>query len=89
MKLSDTTDQNPPCIFDKIREKTHSDEKSFHSLTLRAKVKVIAKTKKTMPQRAINMTSTKKMNKDLPNYWCPNDVKYVMNDPPGADTARN
>ena len=43
MKLSDTFDQNPPCTFDKIREKTHSAEKCSHGLTLRAKVKVIAK----------------------------------------------
>ena len=33
----------------------------------------------TMPQGAINMPSTKKMSRDSPNYWCPTDVKYVMN----------
>ena len=30
MKLSDMFDQNPPCTFDKIREKPHSDEKCSH-----------------------------------------------------------
>ena len=44
MELSDTFDQKPPCTFDKIRE-THSDEKRSHGLTLRAKFKVIAKSK--------------------------------------------
>ena len=44
MNLSDRLDRNPPCTFNKIRE-THSDEKHSHSLTLRAKVKVIAKIK--------------------------------------------
>ena len=53
MKLSDTFDQNPPGIFDKIR-KNYSDEKRSHSLTLRAKVKAVAKIK--MPHGAINMS---------------------------------
>ena len=49
MKLSDTSDQNPLCTFDKIREKTHSDEKRSHGLTLRAKVKDIAKIESQCP----------------------------------------
>ena len=51
IKVSDTFDQNPPCTFDKIREKTHSDEKCSYGLTLRAKVKVIAKTKRKCPRK--------------------------------------
>ena len=50
MKLSDTFDQNPPCTLDKILGKTHSDEKRSHSLTLRAKVKVIARIKGQCPR---------------------------------------
>ena len=45
MKLSYTFDQNPPCTFEKIGGKPHFDEKCSHSLTLTAKVKVIAKPK--------------------------------------------
>ena len=44
MKFSDMFDQNSPCTFDKIREKPILI-KIPHSLTLRAKVKVIAKIK--------------------------------------------
>ena len=49
IKLCDTFDQNPPCTFDKNREKTHFDEKRSHGLTLRAKVKVIAKMESQCP----------------------------------------
>ena len=50
MKLSDMFYQNPACTFDKIRGKTHSDEKRSHGLTLRAKVKVKAKIKRQCPR---------------------------------------
>ena len=56
MKLFDTFDQNPAGTFDKIRG-TQSDEKCSHSLTLGAKVKVIAKSKDNAPgtnKRAIH-----------------------------------
>ena len=45
MKFSDTFDQNPPCTFDSIKENNIPIKKRSHSLTLRAKVKVIAKIK--------------------------------------------
>ena len=45
MKFSDRFDQNPPCTFNKITKKTLSNGKRSHGLTLRAKVKVIAKSK--------------------------------------------
>ena len=78
MKLSDMFDQNPACTFDKIRD-THSDEKHSHSLTLRAKVKVIAKIKR--PQGAINMPSTKKRSRGFVHLLVSNgSVKYVIND---------
>ena len=38
MKLSDTLDQNPPCTFDKIREKPILSENHSYGLTLTAKV---------------------------------------------------
>ena len=44
MKFSNMFDHNPPYTSEKIRE-THSDKKRPHSLTLRTKVKVIAKSK--------------------------------------------
>ena len=43
IKLSDIFDQNTPCTFDKMREKPIPMKQHAHSLTLRAKVKVIAK----------------------------------------------
>ena len=49
MKLSDTFDQYPPCTFDKIREKPIFMKKRSHGLTLRAKVKVIAKMESQCP----------------------------------------
>ena len=65
MKLSDTFDQNPPCTFDKIREKTHSDEKLSHGLTLRAKAKVIAKIKDNAPG-SNKHAAHQKMSRDSP-----------------------
>ena len=49
MKLSGTVDQNPPCTFDKIREKPILMKKHSQGLTLRAKVKVIAENKSQCP----------------------------------------
>ena len=49
MKLSDTFDPYPLYILTKLG-KTHSDEKRSHGLTLRAKVKVIAKIKSQCPR---------------------------------------
>ena len=49
MKLSDTFDRKPPCTFEKIIEKPIPMKKSSHGLTLRAKVKVIAKNKSQCP----------------------------------------
>ena len=48
MKLSDMSDQNTPCTFNKIREKPIL-MKNDHGLTLRAKVKVIAKIESQCP----------------------------------------
>ena len=42
MKFSDTSNQNPPCTFNKIRE-TLSNKKCSHSLTLRTEVKLEVK----------------------------------------------
>ena len=50
MKLSNTFDPNPLVLFTKLG-KTHSDEKSSHSLTLRAKVQVVAKIKRQCPRK--------------------------------------
>ena len=49
MKLFDKFDLNPLVFLTKLG-KTHSDEKRYHSLTLRAKVKVIAKIKRQCPR---------------------------------------
>ena len=43
-------DQNPPSTFDKIRENAFAIKKRSHSLTLKAKVKVIAKIKSQCPK---------------------------------------
>ena len=55
MKFSDTFDQNPPCTFNKIRG-TNSNRKCSYSLTLRAKVKVIAKIKSQCPREQKNLS---------------------------------
>ena len=78
MKLSDTFDQNPPCIFDKIREKTHSKGKRSHGLTLRAKVKVIAKIKRQCPREQKTCLPNKILSRDSPNYWCPTDLSNML-----------
>ena len=46
MKLPAMFDQNCPYILDKIRGKTHSNEKRSQSLTLSPNVKVIAEIKR-------------------------------------------
>ena len=59
MKFSDTFDQNPPCTFDKIRENPFR-WKRLLQLDLDSKGQGHSKNQKTMPQKAINMPSTKK-----------------------------
>ena len=68
MKLSDAFDQNPPCTFDKIGE-THFDEKRSHCLTLRAKVKVIAKIKSQSARKRKAYSQIKYEQGSLSN-WC-------------------
>ena len=49
-------------------------------LDLESKCQGHSKNQKTMPRGSINMLSTNKMRRDSPNYWCPTDAKYVIND---------
>ena len=75
IKLSDTFAQNPPCTFDKIRE-THPNEKR---LTLRAKVKVIAKIKMQCPGEQKNMPSKKYLSRGSLSNWCDADADEDTN----------
>ena len=76
MKLSDTFDQNLPCTLDQIREKP-IPIKTLSELDLESKGQGHSKNQKTMPQGAINMSSTKKMSRDSPNYWCLTDLSNM------------
>ena len=64
-------DQNPYCTFNKIMEKIHSNKIRSHSLTFRAKVKVIAKIK-SHAQGNKKHASTKEIWGSLIN-WCDAD----------------
>ena len=78
MKLSGTFDQNPPCTFDKIREKPIPIKKKLSQLDLESKGQDHSKNQKTMPQGTINMLSTKKRSRDSPSYWSPTDMSNML-----------
>ena len=59
----------------------HSDPKHCYYLSLSLTVKVIGKThRKDNAPWSNKHAVQKKMSRDSPYYWCPTDVKYVMND---------
>ena len=68
-KFSDMSDPNPPYTFDRIRKKPISNKKRSHSLTLRAKVKIIAKTKANALGNK-NHPRPKKFEQRFPCNWC-------------------
>ena len=81
MKLSDTFDPYPLYILTKLG-KTHSDEKRSHGLTLRAKVKVIAKIN---AQGNKKHASQKKFSRGSLSNWCDTDAdicKTICRPPP-------
>ena len=69
MKFSDTFDQNPPCAFDKIKEKTIII-KMLLQFDLESKGQAHSKKQKIMPLERKNMPPPKNLSRGSLSNWC-------------------